>query len=166
VPYRISYLEMALENSKGKGERERAAERYLGDRGGDARAMLEAIRSAEREGCPRASKAVLERLVGRLKGDRDGLARALLEAGRLCLRRGIRGPLARAFEAVDTQARARGESESRDVAPARLEVSLLDRRRRPSRANARGRPAKKRTAGRKQRQEQQLLPLELSGTRR
>ncbi len=167
VPYRISYLETALENSKGKVERDRAAERYLGDRSGDALTMLEAIRSAEREECPRASKVMLERLVGRLKGDRDGLARALLEAGRLCLRRGIREPLARAFEAVDTQARARGESESRDVAPARLEASLLDRRRRPSRANSRGRPAKKkRAAGRKQRYEQQILPLEQSGTRR
>ena len=165
MPYRISYLETALQNSKGKVERDRAAERYLGDRGGDALAMLEAIRSAEHEKCQLASKAMLERLVGRLEGDREGLARALLEAGRWRLRRGVRGPLARAFAAADAQASARGQPESREVAPARLEARLLHRQPRSPRATAPAMP-RKRKASEKPKYEQQVLPLEQRGTRR
>jgi hypothetical protein len=160
IPYRISYLEMALENSNGKAERVRATERYLGEKRGDPLAMLEAVRSAEHDQCQLASKAMLDRLVGCLKGDRERLARVLLEAGRMRLLRGVRGPLARAFDAADQEARARGGAESNEVVAARLEARLLDRRRRTGRAAA---PRKKARRGEKH--EQRVLPLEQSDKR-
>ena len=160
IPYRISYLEMALENSNGKAERARATERYLGEKRGDPLAMLEAVRSAEHDQCQLASKAMLDRLVGCLKGDRERLARVLLEAGRMRLRRGVRGPLARAFDAADLEARARDGAESNEVVAARLEARLLGRRRRTGRATA---PRKK--ARRGQEHEQRVLPLEQSDKR-
>jgi len=128
VPYRISYLEMALVDSRSKSERIRAVEFYLGEKRSDVLAVLEAVRSAELEERALASKALLDHLLGSFRRDRDGLARALLEAGRLRLRRGIRGPLARAFNSADAQARAHGEADSESVATARLEAGLLARR--------------------------------------
>jgi len=165
MPYRISYLELALENSNGKSERVRAVERYLGAKSGDALAMLEAIRSAEHGESPLASKALLERLLACFRTDRGVLARALLQAGQMRLRRGVRGPLARAFDAADVHACGRGEAESREVAAARLEARLMHRRRGTSRATAAGKPGEAKP-GRKPRHDQRALPLEQSGDRR
>jgi hypothetical protein len=129
IPFRISYLETALEQGGRKPVRMAAVARFLGgERLQDARAVLEAIRSAEGEDCRLASKALLEHLLAFLKGDCEGLAKALLEAGRLRLRRGIRGPLGRAFESADRSASEGGRADSQDLLAARLELSLLGRR--------------------------------------
>lgn len=129
IPFRISYLETALEQGGRKPERMAAVARFLGgERLQDTRAVLEAIRSAEGEDCRLASKALLEHLLAFLKGNRERLARALLEAGRLRLRRGIRGPLGRAFESADQSDSEGGRADSQDLLAARLELSLLGRR--------------------------------------
>jgi hypothetical protein len=147
IPFRISYLETALEQGRRKPEKVRAVNHFFGDKVRDARAVFEALCSAEREECPLASKVLLEHLLGCLEGDREGLALALLESGYHRLRRVVRNPLARLFDAADVHDRAEGRRDSPNVISARLEVRVLGRRARskPEKAAPRKKPRRQRT---------------------
>jgi hypothetical protein len=138
IPFDISYLEMALEQGGRKPQRMLAVERYLGERVRNIQAVFEAIVLAEHRWSRLASKALLDHLLGWLKGDWEGLATALLEASRRRLRRGIRSPLARAFEEADIRAIAEGRTESVAVTSARLELRLLRNSARPKKASSIG----------------------------
>lgn len=137
MPYRISFLEMALANARTPQEGYTATEKFLeGYR--DITAMLSLLRAGEEEEpYPRAFAAIEDEIFTRYLNNREALATGLLAAIRFYLPRRLRVKLAKSLNAAhalvpDT------EPISRQVETALLEASILDPRRKP-RA-----PAKKR----------------------
>jgi hypothetical protein len=144
LPFGLPYLELALEQGARKPERIRIVSIYLGEERRRVPDVVEALAGAEREEFPRSAKALVEYLLEGSKGKRELAAQALVYARRRGLRRGICGPLARAFEAEDGRI-GEAADDSEAVRDARLEVRLLGRRGRKP-AAARG-PAGNKSAG-------------------